>query len=221
MNKRHYNFRLEIIKSSHGHCDYEVLSRPEGIKYDQIDEYFRELSPFEALNLIKQTFDYLSAFEGIKVSININRSMIVNELLHLYLKSRVESIGKRISIVFEINECCYDLIGSEVFIRFRNTFNEMSVDFWLDDFGTGGANFSLLKLGIFDTIKIDKNLFWMLYEYGGTLLLEFITFIRRLNFNVIIEGVETAEQLDFAYESGCFAQGFYFKNEKVRNEILY
>lgn len=64
----------------------------------------------------------------------------------------------------------------------------------LDDFGTGYSNFaSLVQLPI-DAIKIDKLFTHHAGNTSDIILLQLLQMVRRLNLDVIIEGVETQAQ---------------------------
>jgi diguanylate cyclase (GGDEF)-like protein len=83
----------------------------------------------------------------------------------------------------------------------------------MDDFGTGYSSLSLLNSFPFDRIKIDKS-FIQLVESNTRAEAIFKTVIglgAALSVPVLVEGVETREQLDFAAAAGCEeVQGFHF-----------
>ncbi len=67
---------------------------------------------------------------------------------------------------------------------------------WLDDFGTGMANFSALSEVRYDYIKIARELFVMLRQSpeGRTLFSQLLHLMNRYCRGVIVEGVETPEE---------------------------
>ena len=74
----------------------------------------------------------------------------------------------------------------------------------------------------FLNIKSDKNLLWdsVKNENSRMLLGDTIRMLRRLGVNVIQEGVETKEQLEFVLEAGAnYIQGFYFAKPLQREEF--
>jgi EAL domain-containing protein (putative c-di-GMP-specific phosphodiesterase class I) len=86
----------------------------------------------------------------------------------------------------------------------------------IDDFGTGQSSLSQLKDIPFDTVKIDKS---FLARHGGThsesdsgvVLSSIVTLAHDLKRDVVLEGVETAEDVALLKGIGCeFAQGFYY-----------
>jgi len=83
----------------------------------------------------------------------------------------------------------------------------------LDDFGNGFSSLGYIKSLPIDTIKVDKlflNDVPVDLE-ANTLLASIIGIIKSLNKKVIIEGVETHDQLDYLQQFGAFfIQGYYF-----------
>lgn len=78
----------------------------------------------------------------------------------------------------------------------------LGIELWLDDFGTGYANFANLRSAPFSSIKIDRS-FLAAGPDGATILGAMIGFGKVCGFKVVVEGVETAEQLDLLRRFGC------------------
>ncbi|WP_416325703.1 EAL domain-containing protein [[Eubacterium] hominis] len=92
------------------------------------------------------------------------------------------------------------------------SFHEMGFYCSLDDFGNGFSNFNLLKDSNLDVIKIDRCFFQeKLSEDAKEILRTIIHLIKILGMEVIAEGVERKEDIDFLSTIDCDAvQGFYF-----------
>jgi EAL domain-containing protein (putative c-di-GMP-specific phosphodiesterase class I) len=91
--------------------------------------------------------------------------------------------------------------GSDIFLEAQAARNiehlrSLGVQIWLDDFGTGFAGLAWLRRFKFDVVKIDRS---FLHESdtprGATLLQDMIRLLRNLGHAVLVEGVETEEQL--------------------------
>lgn len=83
----------------------------------------------------------------------------------------------------------------------------------LDDFGTGYSSLSYLTKLPVDILKVDKSFVQLINEKSETMdLIEAIVAIAKSReLDVVFEGIETKEQLEFLKGFGCrFAQGYYF-----------
>lgn len=108
--------------------------------------------------------------------------------------------------------------------------HDMGVRLTIDDFGTGYSSLSYLKKYPFDVLKINRSFINELPDSKDdtTLVNTIISMARGLGLEVIAEGVELKEQLDYLRDQGChMAQGFYFtkpipadKFEKWLNKTL-
>jgi predicted signal transduction protein with EAL and GGDEF domain len=83
----------------------------------------------------------------------------------------------------------------------------------LDDFGTGYSSLSYLKRFPFDALKVDRS---FVRDLGNgpseaRLAAAIIAMAQALELDVVVEGVETEEQLRFVREHRCTEiQGFFF-----------
>ena len=81
----------------------------------------------------------------------------------------------------------------------------------IDDFGTGYSSMSYLKRFPIDQLKIDRSFVHDLPGEGEAIATAIIAMAHSLDMDVVAEGVETAEQLEFLTRTGCHVmQGFYF-----------
>ena len=82
----------------------------------------------------------------------------------------------------------------------------------IDDFGAGYASLVNLALIPYDVLKIDKSIIDEIgTERGDLLLCDTINMAKDFNFKVIVEGVETEDQIEYLKSKGCDAvQGYYY-----------
>ncbi|HEX2146067.1 MAG TPA: GGDEF and EAL domain-containing protein [Pseudorhizobium sp.] len=87
----------------------------------------------------------------------------------------------------------------------------LGVKIWLDDFGTGFAGLSWLRLVDFDCVKIDKSFVHDSDTPRGRAMLEdIIRLVRNREATILAEGVETREQADLMRALGIdLVQGYH------------
>ncbi|MCR5701280.1 MAG: EAL domain-containing protein [Lachnospiraceae bacterium] len=95
--------------------------------------------------------------------------------------------------------------------------------FAMDDYGTGYSNMQSIFSLDFDIVKIDKSLLWGAEEteLGRIILGNSIKMIDQMGRRILVEGVETKEQLEMLKElSVDYLQGFYFSKPIPQNEFI-
>ncbi|MDD2828090.1 MAG: EAL domain-containing protein [Sulfuricurvum sp.] len=87
----------------------------------------------------------------------------------------------------------------------------------IDDFGTGYSSLSYLKRFPIDVLKIDKSFVDDLpFEKDDmAIVTAIIAMAQALGFQVLAEGTERIEQIEFLKERGCTMYQGYFKSEPV------
>lgn len=128
-----------------------------------------------------------------------------------YVEATLEEFcltGARLAL--EITEGAEMEIDQDV-VRCISALRKLGVQVWLDDFGTGFAGLSWLRLIEFDTVKIDRSfLHDCNTEKGKRLLLDIIGLLRNRGVNIIVEGVETIEHQRLMQQYGINQlQGYY------------
>jgi diguanylate cyclase (GGDEF)-like protein len=97
----------------------------------------------------------------------------------------------------------------------------MGVHLYIDDFGAGYASLRYLKSFPVDGIKLDQSLIQQLPQStnDAAIVQAIISLGKALGLQVIAEGVETQEQVDFLEEHGCDAmQGYWIAPPLPANE---
>lgn len=91
----------------------------------------------------------------------------------------------------------------------------------IDDFGTGYSSLSYLKRFPIDQFKIDRSFVQDLGESNNNeITTAMIAMGKALNIEIIAEGVENQEQLQFLKDKGCFfIQGFFYSRPLPEENI--
>jgi diguanylate cyclase (GGDEF)-like protein/PAS domain S-box-containing protein len=93
----------------------------------------------------------------------------------------------------------------------------LGVRFSIDDFGTGYSSLAYLKRLPLDEIKIDRSFVCDITTdpSNANLVETIINMAKHLGLDVVAEGVETEEQLDFLRAKGCrLFQGYHFSHPR-------
>ncbi|MGN0670142.1 MAG: putative bifunctional diguanylate cyclase/phosphodiesterase [Oscillospiraceae bacterium] len=106
-------------------------------------------------------------------------------------------------------------------IAIMKKLHEIGFKLSIDDFGSGYSSLNLLKDIPADVLKIDREFFngTVNSKKGRAVISSVVDMAKNLEMNVISEGVETQDQIDFLKEIDCnMVQGYYFsKPMKLRD----
>ena len=104
-----------------------------------------------------------------------------------------------------------------------NRLNNLGVKISIDDFGTGYSSLDYLRRLPLDFLKIDKS---FTQGIGGSandeeLIKLMVTMAHTMELQVIAEGVETSDQMEFLSELGCdLLQGYLLCHPKPAKELI-
>jgi diguanylate cyclase (GGDEF)-like protein len=99
----------------------------------------------------------------------------------------------------------------------------MGVTIAMDDFGTGYSSLSYLRRLPIDTVKIDQSFVCEIPDNMEDVLIAqaIIAMAESLNMALVVEGIETARQLNFFRQQGCrIVQGYLFSKPVEAEAIL-
>lgn len=158
----------------------------------------------------------------IKIAVNISQNQF-----------KENDFVKKISLILdEINLCPSDLIleinESFMISNLYETVNKLNelkalgVSLALDDFGVAYSSFVYLKDLPFDILKIGQQLTMFIVNRPNDFIIvsSIISLAKELKLEVIVEGIETEEQLKLIRQTTCKKiQGYYYSKPKHPSEI--
>ncbi|WP_052829993.1 bifunctional diguanylate cyclase/phosphodiesterase [Gynuella sunshinyii] len=104
-----------------------------------------------------------------------------------------------------------------------NRLHALGTKIALDDFGTGYSSLSYLQKLPIDVLKIDKSFLHSQASGAGdtAIIKAIIAMANSMSMEVVAEGVENNEQLQFLKDQGChYAQGYLVSQPLPASEIL-
>ena len=152
-----------------------------------------------------------SANMGVNVNVSLYQLSlpeITNQLLNIISNYNLPT-G---SLKLEITESALAK-DTEVCLTYLKTLKEYGIELCIDDFGTGFSSLNQLNVLPFDILKIDRSFVNRINmdEKSYRMISGIITLAHSLDFKVVAEGIETAEELAVLKRLKCdFGQGYLF-----------
>lgn len=156
--------------------------------------------------------DWLArGIEPVRVSVNFSRKHLTNPHLAddiMSVLNRYETESKFIEI--ELTETV-DQNEAGLLAAFMGRMKKYHVTMSIDDFGTGYSSLNMLRTFPVDVLKIDRSFILDLEQNSKTVLSNIIRMADELHMDVVAEGVETYEQMNYLKSIDCKeVQGFLF-----------
>ncbi len=158
-----------------------------------------------------------------RVSVNLS----LKQLQQQRFLEKVRAIFKRHGVSptcleLEITETTL-MDDAERTIRILDSLYGMGLHLAIDDFGTGYSSLSALQQFPISTLKIDKSFVRdvAVDQDDATIVATIIKMARSLNMDVVAEGVEAQDQLEFLREHECdYVQGHLFGDPLAADGLL-
>ena len=182
---------------------------------NRLDEYiFRRVCATKAQMLA-------AGLPDLPVSVNLSRaSLFTKDIAETYSMVADEYRLDKSKLPIEITESA--AIRAKSITEFARELTDKGFPIHMDDFGIGYSSLvSLLHLP-FECIKLDKSLIDTIgSESSNKLLKHTIAFARECGKQVVAEGVEREDQIEFLRSIGCdMGQGFYY-SKPVDKETFF
>lgn len=160
----------------------------------------------------KDIRDWLQkGIEPVRVSVNLSRKHLANPNLAediMNVLNKYETESKHIEV--ELTETV-DEAESAQLVDFMEKMKDKKVALSIDDFGTGYSSLNMLRSFPVDVLKLDRTFLNSLEENDRIVLSNIIRMASELNMDVVAEGVENWQQMDYLKKMACkVVQGFLF-----------
>ncbi len=173
-----------------------------------------EIDKWVMQTALKQVSQWIN--EGLNLgtlSLNISIKQLENTNFVKNLKYNIDKFG--------FNPKCLELEITEghmmkdpmTIINTLKQISDFGINISIDDFGTGYSSMSLLKRLPINRLKIDKSFLEYIPEDEEDIAIinSIIALAKSLNLELIAEGVETLEQVNFLRSKSCmYVQGHYY-----------
>lgn len=157
------------------------------------------------------------------IAVNLSSKQFLDPFLLETLKSIVqrEDIDPKL-IKVEVTESSI-AVDIKSAIKVLNGLRSIGIKIAIDDFGTGFSSLSQLKNLPVDCLKIDKSFIKNLSQDQSDqkIVKAIIAMSHTLQINVVAEGIETQQQLDWLSQNGCdVGQGYLFAHPAPLQNLL-
>ena len=183
----------------------------------EIDNYMRR----ETMRITKEWLQ--KGLEFGKVSFNASTLELESEGFVTQIKSLIEEMEYDSSkLELEILES-QSIQNREKMMITLQEIRDLGLSVSIDDFGTGYSSLSYLKKLPIDKLKIDRSFIIDVPHDSASVALvrTVITLAKNLNLEIIAEGVEEKEQVEFLIKEGCEnIQGYYYSKPIKADQIV-
>ncbi len=172
-----------------------------------------------------QQAKYLSRtqFKHIKVSINVSARQLSDRDFVADFKVVVQNTGVAPEqLILEVTESTL-MADAQVALDHLRALRLLGVGLAIDDFGTGYSSLSYLKRLPVTNLKVDRSFVQHLpaNDEDRAITTLIVAMANSLNYQVVVEGVETEPQWSFLRECGChFAQGYYLSRPVPVEQLM-
>ena len=204
-------------------CDGEMISPAEFIPVLERDSSICKLDFYIFEQVCKDIAEWKTeGVEPVRISVNFSRKHLsnpnfANKILTLMEQYQIEPRYVEIELTETMDEEEQGMLTS-----FMNEMYEKQICTAIDDFGTGYSSLNLLRSFPVEVLKLDKSLIdeGESVENDQIILTNIIHLAKQLNMDVVMEGVETWEQVEFLHDVDCnIVQGFLFDKPMPKNQF--
>jgi PAS domain S-box-containing protein/diguanylate cyclase (GGDEF)-like protein len=163
------------------------------------------------------------AFGDIYISVNISIKQLLSERFIDIIKSLIDKYKiRKNSFYLEITENILFDMNIEN-LNILSELKEKGIQLMIDDFGTGFSSLSYLQNFPVSRVKLDRSFIKKISHDEKALKMAdaIVHLAHAVDLQIIIEGVETAEQYELIKNTGAgFIQGYFFGKPASCNDFI-
>lgn len=221
LGKNRYDGMEALIRWNHP--DRGFIPPPEFIKVAEESNLIIELGAW----ILEKSCRFIKEYNcqhqtNYSIAVNVSTVQLLNEHFETSVLAILESTG--------LNPAFLELeITESVFMHSIDTANakldflrEKNISIALDDFGTGYSSLTYLKSLPISTLKLDKSFIDDIASNAISFEIvdSVIQIARSIGLNIVVEGIETEDQLQILKRLKCHKiQGYYFSRPVPEAEL--
>lgn len=174
------------------------------------------------ISLISQILKQEISVNNLKISFNISMSTLervdfIPTITYFLKKYNTPGEHVEIELTESILSKNYDLLLEKI-----NQLQKLKIEISLDDFTTGFSSSYFLALIPLQKIKLDKSLLDNYNTKKGKLIyINLLNLIKSLEIEIVAEGIETADQLEFLKKYDIkYGQGYLISKPDFLNKFI-
>lgn len=196
------------------HPEYGMIQPSEFILIAEETGLIVSLDKWMMQNSLKQMKDWhRKGLNTGKLSLNLSIKQLESDGYIDEIKSMISNLDinpKYLELEITESQIMKD---SQSAIKILEEIRSIGISISVDDFGTGYSSLAYLKKLPIDKLKIDRSFVDALPDDENDIAIvrAIVALAKSLNLELIAEGVENKEQLDFLIQEGCSnIQGYYY-----------
>jgi diguanylate cyclase (GGDEF)-like protein/PAS domain S-box-containing protein len=196
------------------HPKHGIIEPSEFIPIAEETGMIRELGWWSLSDACRRISEWRKVSPDLTISVNLSAKQFLQPNLATQLEGLLQSLElPPNALKLELTESSI-MVDPVAAASLLSQMKALGISIAIDDFGTGYSSLSYLQRFPLDTLKIDRS-FTQAVGAGGKeesiIVRSIIPLAENLGLDVVAEGVENSEQLEFLKQLQCkYAQGFLF-----------
>lgn len=185
--------------------------------------FITKIDDYMISKVAKLQADWIAqGFQVVPVSVNVSRVHFIDPNLAEHICELVDKCGTPHNVIeIELTESAF-FDDKKALLSTVEKLQNLGFHVSMDDFGSGYSSLNSLKDLSLNVLKLDAEFFrGEAKENRGEIIVEkAIELAKKLNMEIVAEGVEQKEQVEFLAKLDCdMIQGFYFDKPLPTNEF--